>query len=414
MKQLLSSHKTEIVNTENTLSKTAKIFLVIVCLNGVANSLSSIFVNVYLYKLSQNLYDVALFNLVSYLIWAPVFILAGWLSKKTDRKLGLIAGGCFQLLFYFVLLMLADSASENIVMLGLIFGIGSGFYWLSVNTISVDVTNQSNRDLFNGVNGMFNSFSQMIGPAAAGWIITLQHGFNGYQIIFTCTFILFLLSVGLTFLLPKQLGKETFNWKALWEINKNSEWGQLAFVFSCLAFRDGVLSFAIWIWVYMITGSEGSLGNYVFLTTTISMVTYYFIGRFVREKNNWLYIITGTIGISLAILVLVLDVSYTTLLIYGIASGLFIPLFEVPFNTLSLNTISKFDLSGKLRIEMVISREMALSAGRILSVGGITYVYTMAPHQSLWVASYMLFVIIIGLLSLFFLKSYRAAIKSAG
>ncbi|MGJ9459803.1 MFS transporter [Oceanobacillus sp. CF4.6] len=391
----------------NVLSKTTKIFLSIICLNGVANSLSSIFINVYLYKLSQDFYEVALFNFISYLIWAPTFVFAGWLSKKTDRRNGLIIGGILQLLFYIVLLLLGSSASTNIILLGLIFGAGSGFYWMSVNTLSVDLTNQTNRDWFNGVNGIFSAFSQMIGPITAGWIITAQPGFSGYQLIFTLTFILFLSSLSITFSLPKYVDKGTFNWKALWNINKNVEWRHLSKVFSSLAFRDGVLSFAVWIWVYMVTGSEGSLGNYVFYTTTISIITYYMIGKFIDQKNRGRYIMIGTIGVSLAVFGLVLDVNFVTLLFYGFAAGICIPLFEVPFNTLSLNTIAKFDNRGKNRIEMVVSRELALSAGRIPSVGGLMLIYTIEENQNLWVASYLLIVIFIGLLSLHFLRNYR-------
>ncbi|MEQ6376099.1 MFS transporter [Bacillaceae bacterium S4-13-56] len=390
-----------------SLSPTTKIFLLIVCFNGIANSLSSVFINIYLYKLSQNFYDVALFNFVSYLIWMPSFIFAGWLSKKVDRKKGLVIGGCLQLIFYLVLILLGDNSSNWIIVLGIIYGIGSGFYWLSVNVLSVDLTNQLNRDWFNGVNGIFNALSQMIGPVSAGWIITMNPGFTGYRLIFILTFLFFLVSVVLTFFLPKQIEKGSFNWRALWNVHKNKEWRILSYVYSSLAFRDGVLSFAIWIWVYMMSGSEGVVGNYVFMTTTISVFIFYFIGRFISQKNRSSYIKIGTIGISLAVLGLVFDVNYWTLLIYGVTAGVCIPLFEVPFNTLSLNSISKFDSNGRQRIEMVVSRELALSAGRIPSVGGLTIIYTIDQNQSIWVALFMVLVITIGLMSLYFLCQHQ-------
>jgi YQGE family putative transporter len=390
-----------------SLPKPTKIFLSIVCLNGIANSLSSIFINVYLYKLSQNFFEVALFHFISYLVWAPSFIFAGWLSKKTDRKHGLIIGSVLQLLFYLVLLLLGDAANHYIILLGVIFGVGSGFYWLSANTLEVELTNKSNRDWFNGINGIFGAFSQMIGPAISGWIITMQQGFQGYQLIYTITVIIFLISIGFTLLLPKRVEKGYFKWNMFWQANKDKEWRNLSHVYSSLAFRDGVLSFAIWIWVYMVTGSEGALGNYAFFTTAISVIAFYLTGKFIREKNRRVFILIGTMGISLAVLGLVVDVNLLTLVIYGIAAGICIPLFEVPFNTLSLNTIAKFDNHGKQRTEMVVSREMALSIGRIPSVGGLAVIYTIDQHQSIWVALYLFLVILVGLLSLYFLRSYR-------
>lgn len=399
-----------LVKNGQLATNSTKVFLIIISLNGIANSLSSVFINVYLYKLTENFYEVALFNFISYLIWAPTFLLSGWISKKMGSEKGLIIGGFFQLLFYFVLLVLGDSASNWIIVLGSIFGLGSGFYWLSVNVLSVELTTEKNRDWFNGVNGIFSAISQMIGPVTSGWIISMQPNFDGYKIIFSLTFLLFLLSVGFTFLLPKHNSKGVFHWKSLWQIYKNDEWRKLSYVFSSLAFRDGVLSFAIWIWVYMVTKSEGVLGNYVFFTTMISVFTFYFIGRYITEKNRTFYISFGTIGISLAVLFLVFEVNFITLIIYGIAAGICIPLFEVPFNTLSLNSISKFDQGGKKRIEMVVSRELALSGGRIPSVGGLMVVYTIDKQQNVWVALFMILVIVVGLLSLYFLQKYRQTV----
>lgn len=389
------------------LSAPAKVFIGILTLNGVANHLSSIFIYVYLFRLSQNFYEVALFNFISYLIWLPAFITAGWLSKKIDRKKGIVIGVMVQLVFYLLLLIFGETSSSKIVILGLIFGVGSGFYWLSVNVLSVDLTNHLNRDWFNGVNGVFSATSQMIGPIVAGWIFTLKPGFTGYKIIFTLSFILFLMSVILTLLLPQYKGESEFNWRELWNIYGNAKWRNLSYIYSSLAFRDGVLSFIIFLWVYVVTESESVLGNYVVFTTSLSVITYYLLGKFLKEKNKRVSIIVGTIGLSLAVFGLVINVNFPTLLIYGIAAGICIPLFEVPLNTLSLNSIVQFDKTGRRRIELVVSREIALSFGRIPSVGGLMLLYTIEKHQNIYIALFMILVICAGLVSLYFLHDQK-------
>ncbi|MCM2532743.1 hypothetical protein NDK43_10555 [Neobacillus pocheonensis] len=58
------------------LSHSTRTFMLILGLNGMANSLSNIFINVFLFKVTQNLYDVALFNFVSYVIWMPFYLRA--------------------------------------------------------------------------------------------------------------------------------------------------------------------------------------------------------------------------------------------------------------------------------------------------------------------------------------------------
>lgn len=392
------------------LSNSTRTFLTILCLNSIANSLSNMFVNIFLFKVSQNLYDVALFNFVSYIVWMPTFLFAGILSKKIDRKLSLIIGTILQLIFFLCIIYFGKTSVHMVIPLGLIFGIGSGFYWLSVNVLTVDYTNDSNRDWFNALNGIFHSISQMIGPLTAGWIVVMFPGLMGYKTIFSISFLFFLASMILTFFLSNKEEKSSFDYKSMVGMYRNKEWRNIAYVFASLAFRDGVLSFIIWIWVYMVTKSEGLLGNYAFVTTVFSIITFYVIGRFGRQEQKWSFIVWGSVLLSLSILTLVFQVNYITLLVYGLVSAICVPLFGIPFNTLSLNSISKFDRNGKLRIEMVVSRELALSVGRIPGVGCVMLIYYLSKNPAGAIPYFMALLILVGLTSIYFLRDYKDAL----
>ncbi|MCM2532742.1 MFS transporter [Neobacillus pocheonensis] len=335
------------------------------------------------------------------------FLFAGILSKKIERKLCIIIGSVLQLVFYLCIIGLGKTSVDILIPLGLIFGIGSGFYWLSVNVLTVDYTNDNNRDWFNALNGIFHSISQMIGQLTAGWIVVMFPGFMGYKSIFALSFLFFLASMLLTFILPKTKQKSSFDYKSMFAMYGHKEWRYMAYVFSSLAFRDGVLSFIIWIWVYMVTKSEGQLGNYAFMTTAFSVLTFYIIGRFGKQEQKWRFIVWGTVLLSLSIFILVFEVNYITLIVYGLASAICIPLFQIPFNTLSLNSISKFDGNGKLRIEMVVSRELALSAGRIPSVGCVMLIYYLSKNPAAVIPYFMALIILIGLTSIYFLRKYK-------
>lgn len=114
----------------------------------------------------------------------------------------------------------------------------------------------------------------------------------------------------------------------------------------------------------------------------------------------------GNILFSAALIGLVFEVSWEWLLIYGVISGICIPLFELPFHTIALNNIEDFDQNGKLRIELVVVREAALSVGRIASVFLLYLVYS--TNEELWLLKILLvLIIIIGLTPHYFLKSIR-------
>jgi YQGE family putative transporter len=337
----------------------------------------------------------------------PIFVLAGWLSKKYSRKLTLILGGLFQLLFYLTIYLLKEQAINHIGLLATLYGTGSGFYWLAVNVLSVDHTTARNRDWFNGVNGMCNSLSQMIGPFVAGWIVTWLPDNSGYSIIFFSSFLIFCCSMIFTFFLPAYPVENTFHWSALRSIYQQIEWRHLTYAFSTNAFRNGVISFAINVWVFMETKNEGMLGNFSFLTTLMSLLMFYWIGKFGRDQYRWRYMYIGNILFSFALFILLLfKVSWLTLLLYGMISALCNPLFDVPFHTLALNTISYFDQAGKLRIELVVARELALSVGRISSVAGLYLIYSSGKVDTYFTPFFTL-LIFIGLLPHLFLHKMK-------
>jgi YQGE family putative transporter len=64
------------------MQKETKIILVINVLFTLAMGLSNIFVNIILWKKSNDFIIVAIYNLMHYIFVPITFIFAGWLSKK--------------------------------------------------------------------------------------------------------------------------------------------------------------------------------------------------------------------------------------------------------------------------------------------------------------------------------------------
>ncbi|MFZ4450394.1 MFS transporter [Salibacterium aidingense] len=398
--------QTEIAEkTDTALPQPTKLLLSISLLNALANNLSNIFINVFLFRLTDQIGTVVLFNLIMYISWVPAFIFAGWLSKKTSRRNGLISGGAAQLLFYFFILLFGDQASTYVIELGILFGAGSGFYWISVNVLSVDYTHEKNRDWFNGLNGTFESFSKMIGPLVSGWLIYIGDGFSGYYLVFGISFFLFIISFIISLTLSKDKDYAPFHWKDMLKVHRCRSWRLLSYAFMANAFRGGVISFIILIWVFMVTKNESALGNFSFMSTSLSFLIYYIMGRYGSSEHRLLYMLSGNILIGLALGGLLFEVSWELLLVYGILSGISIPLFEMPFNTLALNNISDFDKNGKNRVELVVAREIALSFGRITSVF-LLYLIYLDDNNDIWMLRlFIISIIIIGLTPNFFLRS---------
>lgn len=394
------------------LDRPAKALLSVNALNALGNALSNIFINVYWYKLTNDMSQTLLFNLASYLVWLPAFVAAGWLSKRVDRTKPLWIGSVVQMLFYVVVLLSGSASPQFLLPLGLMYGIGQGFYWMSMNVLSIDVTEAGNRNWFNGINGAAGALTGMAGPLIAGALVESLPSMAGYAAVFLASLLCFALSLGAALLLPKQAAAGVFEWRSLFGVLRHREWRHLSCAFVGVAFRDGVLTIAIWLWVFLATGSENATGRFAFATTLLSVASFYLIGRFGRDRYRWRYLVLGALLMGVSLLGITAHLAAWTLVLYGVINAVARPFFDTPFNTLTFNAVSRWDQGGRLRIELMVWREMALSAGRISGVALLFGIYrrgTEGLETSL--SMFLVVVIVMGLLPLLFI---RRAMKDQG
>ena len=173
------------------LTKDLTLLLLIGGLYSLSIALSNTFVNIYLWKQTGELKDIGLYNLAVAVAQPFTFILAGRWAKKIDRVIVFRIGVIFLALFYLSVLGFGTSASKYLLLLGALLGMGYGFYWLAFNVLTFEITEPETRDFFNGFLGILSSVGGMIGPIAAGFIISRLEKFTGYSIVFGISLALF-------------------------------------------------------------------------------------------------------------------------------------------------------------------------------------------------------------------------------
>src|SRR5690625_1107451 len=170
-------------------SKDLYVLLLIGGLYAIGLFLSNTFVNVYLWRQTEDFLTIATYNLAIVISKPITFIFAGKITKKIDRVIVLRLGVIFLSLFFLTVLILQDHASYFNVLLGSLIGIGYGFYWLAFNVLTFEITEPYNRVFFNGILGSLQSISGMVGPLLAGTIILHMETNIGYMTIFSLSFI---------------------------------------------------------------------------------------------------------------------------------------------------------------------------------------------------------------------------------
>ncbi len=346
------------------------LLLVMGGLYALSFALSNTFVNVYLWKQSGEFVDIALYNLGSVVMQPLAFMLAGKIAKKIDRVIVLRAGVITLATFFSTVLFLGDQANQYLILLGALIGMGIGFYWLAFNVLTFEITEPETRDFFNGFLGLLNSFAGMIGPILAGFIITRMEQFTGYTVIFTISLSLFVAAVLTSFLLQRRSAEGKFYFKRiLKERKENLNWRQITRAHFFQGLREGTFVFVIVVWVYIATGSELAIGTYGLVASAVQFVAYYIITRIIKPTFRKKLILFGGMILYAAIFIIVIgDLTFTKLIMYGVVVSIAYPMLLVPYVSLTFDVIGKGWKAAEMRVEYIVVRELFVNSGRIVSV----------------------------------------------
>ncbi|MCM3571893.1 MFS transporter [Mesobacillus subterraneus] len=351
------------------LTKDLALLLIIGGLYSLSIALSNTFVNIYLWKQSGELADLAMYNLSIVVAQPLTFILAGRWAKKVDRVIVLRIGVIFLALFYVTVLLVGTKASEFLLLLGVLLGIGYGFYWLAYNVLTFEITEPETRDFFNGFLGILGSVGGMIGPIAAGFIISRLEKLTGYTVVFGLSLGLFSIAVLLSFFLKRRPahGKYWFQ-RIIAERKHDKNWRMVTNAHFFQGLREGVFVFIVSVFVFIATDSEMALGTYGLINSGISFLAYFFVSRMLKKEHRKKAILVGGIILFLAIFLIVFQVSYFRLLLYAALIAVAYPLLLVPYASMTYDVIGRGWKAAEMRIEYIVVRELFLNLGRVASI----------------------------------------------
>lgn len=354
---------------EVELTRDLTLLLLIGGLYSLSVALSNTFVNIYLWKQSGEFVDLGIYNLAVVVLQPLTFILAGRWAKKVDRVIVLRIGVIILALFYLTVLIIGENASQFLIVLGSLLGMGYGFYWLAFNVLTFEITEPETRDFFNGFLGILGSAGGMIGPIVAGYIISNLANFTGYSIVFGISLGLFSLAVLFSFSLKRRpaSGKYLFK-RIIKERAYNKNWKLITNAHFFQGLREGTFLFIISVFVFISTGSELALGTFGLLNSGIAFIAYYAASRLIKKNFRKKSILLGGILLYLAIFLIVFDVTFQKLLIYACVIAIAYPLLLVPYMSMTYDIIGTGWKAAEMRIEYIVVRELFLNLGRGTSV----------------------------------------------
>ncbi|NHN29204.1 MFS transporter [Paenibacillus agricola] len=373
---------------EKRLSKDAVVSLFIHFCFQFGASMSGIFLTLYLWRLTHSLWINGMYNIVNYTVAPFAFMLGGLLIKRKDRMVTYRFGIALIALFYLVVVLAQERVVDYYVVFAIFGGMSAAFYWAGYLTLMYDVSTEQNRIRYLAINMIVFTLAGLIGPALAGFIIRQSSGLQGYTIVFSIAFTMFLLAaIGSLRIKTKPNHHKAYYLKFVGLLmNKNRRWLKSLFGFMVVGMLQGMMMFLPSILLFQIVGREDLVGYLGVLYASLGIATGFFISRYGREDRAQLFIIISTIGCVLGTLFIIWKLTLFTVVLFMVIYSICSPLQGNTITSYYFRLIGMLPLKGQLRVESVVMRETFVNGGRVMAIFVLIVLHRYAGEGTLpWV-----------------------------
>jgi YQGE family putative transporter len=366
----LKRFRSQQVPEDKKLSRDAVISLIIHSMFQFGASMSGVFLNLYLWRLTHSLTINGTYNIIVYTIVPIAFGVGGWLIKKKDRMVVARIGIGLTTAFYLIVILVQESLVEYYVYFAIFQGIAQAFYWVGYLTLMYEVSNEVNRIRYLAINMIFFTTATLAGPALAGFIIKLQEGLKGYTLVFGIAFLMFLLATLVSFKIKKAEGRHKPYYLKFTGLlmKKNNQWRKSLLGFFVLGLLQGMMLFLPNILLFQVMPREDIVGYLGAIYSSLGILTGLFISRYARSDRVRLYLLISSLGLLVGVTFLLGSLTLFTVISFMVLYSIFAPLQGNSMTSNYYGLISKLPLKGELKVEGVVVREMFINPGRVISI----------------------------------------------
>ena len=353
------------------LSGNERLLILINCFYNLANAMSAVFMNVYLYAYTGSLVVMSIYTIVRIGLYPFFFTIGGKWAQKHRFSQTLTVGLIF-IMFSLLFVLGASDGFELIPQLvyvvAALVGIGEGLYWLSINSLNQIVSTAETRSLFISDIGIFNNLSAIIAPLISTFIIELAGSDTaGYVEIFKIVLVIY----GLIALLSTRISARSANrgFSVLKRMKLDDpQWRYCMISTFLYGMRDSLILTLAGLLVYNATNGSGSAyGKLLAVFAVLTILAYAWVSRTMRRRNRMRYYQIGAVLIASSTIVLVLWPTLAGAVYYGVVNAIATPMYANPYQIIMMNAIQDYAETENI-VGRVIAKESYLSIGRCLGM----------------------------------------------
>jgi MFS transporter, YQGE family, putative transporter len=366
-----------IVYEEREISTEAWWVTVVHFFYGAAGAIGGLFINIFLWKQSNDFLILIRYNLFNYALTLGAFLLIRHILKRV--RLGpLMQVGLFILLLEYVLLIIFHENVTGLAwFLGILNGLGGGLYWAGHNIFEYLSTANEDRDAYFGLNSSLGYLISVIFPTLGGFLIAQTlvtvpafGPSSNYYLLFFFVAVILLAGILLVLKLPSfRLPATTRSYLSI--ARESSVWRLIGWREFLDGLKGGALGFLVSVLTFIILdNSELSVGVYTSVFALLSGAVAIYVGKRLAGRTRH-RLASGLFGAGLLAASQVVYVAFFNffgVILSGVINILGQPLFNVGLASTFYQAIDKSPEYRTGFFEYMIAREIPLALGRILSV----------------------------------------------
>lgn len=330
-----------------------------------------IFVGAYIMRNTGSPSYVVIYQLCMYVGVVSTSVLNGALLKIFKVNLLYMFGIILSALSLMVMMFVQSIGIVELGIAGFILGASTGFFWTNRYLLTLNSTNDGNRNYFFGVESFFFSLWSIVVPLIVGAFLAtidgkviLGHILDvnaGYQFITVVVFVIAVLaSVVLSrgkFTNPAQKKFIYFKFHSLWQ--------KLLTLAGLKGMVQGFLVTAPAILVMKLVGNEGSLGLIQGIGGGLTAILVYVLGRISKPQHRMYIFGFGLFVFFIGTVVNGLMFSAFGVIVFVLCKVLFQPLHDLAYFPTMMKTIDAVSaIEKRNEYAYIMSHEVGLFVGR--------------------------------------------------
>ena len=330
-----------------------------------------IFVAAYVMRNTGSSANVIIYQLFMYIGVICTSMINGYLLKIMKAKILYMSGILISGISLMAMMFTGNLSFFDLCVAGFALGAATGFFWTNRYLLTLNATNDENRNYFFGLESFFFSIWGIVVPLAVGALlafISTNQIFGltlnikgGYQII---TIVVMVIAMIASYVIYngdfKNPEKKDFVY-----FKYHKQWNLMLLLAALKGMVQGFLVTAPAILVMKLVGTEGSLGLIQGIGGAATALIVYILGRISTPKHRIFIFGFGLIVFFLGTLFNGILFSAFGVIVFVLCKVLFQPLFDLAYYPVMLQTIDVVSrIEKRNEYAYIMSHEVGLFFGR--------------------------------------------------